>query len=44
MSRTQFLRGEVSPRIDIDTVTIGNTKETLRFAHYRTYALTHRID
>jgi len=44
MARTQFLRGEVSPCIDIDTVAIGNTKETLRLAYHRTYALIHRID
>jgi len=44
MSRTQLLWSELSPRFDIDTVTICNTKETLRLAHHRTYALVHRID
>jgi len=44
MSCTQLLRSELSPCVDIDTVTTCNTKETLHLAHRRAYALVHRIN
>lgn len=44
IARTQLLRSEMAPHIDINTMTIGNTKSTLGGAHHRADALLHRIN
>lgn len=44
MSRNQFLRSHVSPCIDVDAMTIGDTKEALGLAHHRTDALLPGVD
>lgn len=44
MSRTQLLRGELAPDIDIDAMAASDTKGALRRAHHGAEALIHRID
>ncbi|EIM03170.1 hypothetical protein UUC_07401 [Rhodanobacter denitrificans] len=44
MSCTQLLRSEMAPHVDIDAMTVLDTKRTLGRAHQDAYALAHRID
>ena len=44
MSCTQLAWSQVTPRIDIDAMTIGNADETLHLAHRRACALCLGID
>ena len=44
ISRTQFLRGELTPDIDIDAMAASDTKGTLCRAHHGAQALLRRID
>lgn len=44
MPRDPFFRTEASPYLDVDAMTIGDAKKTLRISHQSAHPLIHGVD